>query len=139
MSYGELHLPPVYKGIDAKTGRFLKGHVPANKGKKWNEFMSKRSQRRSARGWKNLDLYRNKRRSGKAGRPKEPVVAVMDDGTFTVFSYMGHAAQCLGGSRHNVARCCRLNALHGENTDHQYMGVRLYYESDTAWINKVRQ
>jgi len=139
MSYGELYLPPVWTGIDAKNGRFLKGHVPANKGKRWDEYMSKCSQRRSARGWKKLDLYRCKGGGGKGGRPKKPVVAVMDDGTFTVFSYTGRAAQCLGGCRHNVARCCRLNAMHGANTDHRYKGLRLYYESDTVWINKVRQ
>ena len=139
MSYGELYLPPVWTGIDAKTGRFLKGNVPANKGKRWDEFMSTRSQRRSARGWKNLDLYRCKGGNGKAGRPKKPVVAVMGDGTFRVFSYIASAAQWLGGSRYNVARCCRLNALHGANTDHKYMGVRLYFESDSAWIKKVRQ
>ena len=32
MSYGELTLPPVWTGINKQTGRFLKGHVPANKG-----------------------------------------------------------------------------------------------------------
>jgi hypothetical protein len=37
MSYGELTLPPVWTGINKQTGRFLKGHVPANKGKKWSE------------------------------------------------------------------------------------------------------
>ena len=138
MSYGELYLPPVWTGTDTKTGRFLKGHVPANKGKKWNEFMSKRSQRKSAKGWKNIDLHRC--RGENAGRPKKPVVAVMADGTFRVFSYTGSAAQWLGGSRHNVARCCRLNALHGANTNHKYKDVRLYFESDTTvWIDKVKQ
>lgn len=38
-SYGELTLPPVWTGINKQTGRFLKGHVPANKGKKWSEYM----------------------------------------------------------------------------------------------------
>jgi hypothetical protein len=37
LSYGELTLPPVWTGINKQTGRFLKGHVPANKGKKWSE------------------------------------------------------------------------------------------------------
>ena len=37
MSYGELTLPPVWTGRNRLTGRFLKGHVPANKGKKWSD------------------------------------------------------------------------------------------------------
>ena len=81
MSYGELTLPPVWTGINKKTGRFLKGHVPANKGKKWSDYMGKRAQKRAAKGWKNLDLHRNKNgRPDTAGRCRKQVVAVMDDG-----------------------------------------------------------
>ena len=58
MSYGELTLPPVWTGINKQTGRFLKGHVPVNKGKPWSKWMPKRSQKRCAKGWKNLDLHR---------------------------------------------------------------------------------
>ena len=31
--YGELFIPPVYEGRNLKTGRYMKGHIPANKGK----------------------------------------------------------------------------------------------------------
>ena len=77
MSNGELCFEPVFSGRNPKTGRFVKGHQPANKGKKWDEYMSKRNQRKAARGWKNLDIHRH--RSENAGRPKKPVIAVMDD------------------------------------------------------------
>ena len=48
--YGELRLPPVVTHVNKQTGRYMKGHVPANKGKKWSEWMSKRGARRSAKG-----------------------------------------------------------------------------------------
>ena len=51
----ELWLPPTK--INPKTGCFLKGHAPANKGKTWDEYMPKRSQKRCAKGWKNLDKH----------------------------------------------------------------------------------
>ena len=57
MSYGELTLPPVWTGINKQNGRFLKGHVPANKGKKWSDYMGKRAMKRAAKGWKNLDKH----------------------------------------------------------------------------------
>lgn len=33
MAYGELYLPPEPPKRNAVTGRFMKGHEPANKGK----------------------------------------------------------------------------------------------------------
>lgn len=152
MSYGELSLQPEWTGVNRVTGRFMKGHVPANKGKKWSEYMGKRAQKRAAKGWKNLDLHRNKNgRPDTAGRCRKPVIAVMDDGRWQYFSYVGAAASWCGGSRENVARCCRLNQsltlLHDvrgrltdrTNTDHRYMGVRFYYESDNNWMKKIEK
>lgn len=151
MSYGEMTLPPVRMDRNMKTGRFLKGRVPANKGKKWDEFMPKRSQRRSAKGWKNLDLHRNKNgRPDNAGRCRKQVVAVMDDGRWRIFSYIGAAAEWIGGRRENIGRCCRLNQArkrlnnpYGQptgkvNTDHRYKSVRFYFEEDGAWTAKIR-
>lgn len=137
MSYGELNIGPIRAERDAKTGRFLKGHTPVNKGKKWNQFMSKRAQRRASKGWKNLELHRH--RPENAGRPKKEVVAVMDDGRWTVFPYSVPAAEWCQGSRHNVVRCCRENGCHQANTDHRYMGVRFYFENDSNWLNKIRE
>lgn len=156
VAYGELSLPPVWTGRNKLTGRFLKGHVPANKGKKWDEYMGKRAQKRAAKGWKNLDLHRH--RSDNAGRSPKQVVAVFDDGQFLVFPYIGEAAKWLDGSlasRHNIGRCCRFNESRkvckndyrkGErkgasriNTNHRYKGIRWYFESDSAWTTKIKQ
>ena len=151
MKYGELYLEPYRSYRNPVNGRFLKGHVPANKGKKWSEFMPKRSQRRCAKGWKNLELHRNKGGGPNAGRPKKPVIALTDEGDFLFFPYVDAAAKWCNGSRHNVARCCRLNQArqplrntHGKptgkvNTDHKYMGIRFYFESDNVWTTKIQR
>ena len=144
MAYGELYLPPEVPKRNAVTGRFMKGHVPANKGKKWSEYMSKRAQKRAAKGWKNLDKYRPKTRADNAGRSRKQVIAVMDDGSWKVFSYLGSAGAWVGGSRENVSRCCRCNAARHKNkktgainTDHKYLGIRFYFEDDDIWTTKI--
>lgn len=145
MAYGELYLAPERPKRNAVTGRFMKGHVPANKGKKWCEYMGKRAQKRAANGWKNVDLYRNKNgRADTAGRSRKQVIAVMDDGTWKHFSYVGSAGEWIGGSRENVGRCCRFNQERHVNrktgkvnTDHKYNGVRFYFESDDIWLKKI--
>lgn len=146
-SYGELTLPPVRTGINILTGRFMKGHVPANKGKKWSDYMGKRAMKRAAKGWANLDKHRNKNgRPDVAGRCRIPVVAVRDDGSWCVLPFIGMAGEWAGGNREDVRRCCQLNQCRhvnkktgAVNTDHKYMGIRFYYESDTIWMQKIKQ
>ena len=155
MSYGELYIAPVWTGINKQNGQFLKGHTPHNKGKRWSDYMGKRKQRRCAKGWKNLDLHRPTTRPDTAGRCRKQVVAVMDDGTWLVFPYVGAAAEWLGGcNRENIGRCCRCNeskkvckhdwrpnqpkGASRVNTDHRYMGIRWYFETDNVWIEKIK-
>lgn len=144
MDYGELRLPPERKDYNPTNGRFLKGHVPKNKGRKWSEWMSKKGQKRARKGWKNLETYRPKTRSDVAGRCRKQVIAVMDDGTWVLLPYMGAAGEWVGGNRENVRRCCQCNFAHHVNrktgkvnTDHRYKGVRFYYESDNTWLEKI--
>lgn len=158
----ELSLPPVRPTRNKLNGRFLKGHVPANKGKTWDETMSKSSQRRCKKGWKNLEkghafghpAVKN------AGRCRKQTVAVTDDGRFFVFGYLGAAAEWLQRKtgepccRENIGRCCRENQSRKPrhkpwskrngaepdktpNTDHRYKGFRWYFENDTAWYGKI--
>ena len=149
----ELHLPPKRPKYNIHNGQFLKGHEPHNKGKKWDDYMSKRGQRRAAKGWKNLEKYRPKERPDTAGRCRKKVVGVTDDGKFRIFPRLQDAAEWCGGSRENVGRCCRHNQSRKEckhdwrpgqckganvvNTDHKYMGIRFYYYSDPIWWYKV--
>lgn len=140
----ELYLPPVRPNRNRRTGRFLKGCTPANKGKTWDEYMPKRSQKRCAKGWKNLNKYRPKERPDNAGRSRKKCVLLSDKGNFLVFEYIGAAAEWLNGSRENISRCCRQNAARHANrktgrtnTDHKYMGYRWYFYSDQCWFDKV--
>lgn len=161
----ELYIPlikPKPKGYNPANGRFLKGHVPFNKGKNWDEVMPKRSQRRAKRGWKNLEKYRPTSRPDTAGRCRKQTVALTDDGRFFVFGYLGAAAEWLQRktgehcSRENIGRCCRenesrkplsrpwskRNGKEGDkqpNTDHRYKGIRWYFEGDPTWMEKYKQ
>lgn len=147
MSYGELYIPPEPVEYRPPKGQFQKGHIPFNKGKKWDDFMGKRKQRKAMRGWKNLELYRPTSRPDNAGRCRKQVVGIMDDGSWLVFPYIGKAAEWVGGCRENVRRCCQYNGARKVckrksrqvNTDHKYKGVRFYYETDDIWISKIKQ
>ena len=153
-SDGSLYIPTDWTRVNPRNGQFMKGHEPKNKGRKWEEWMPKKSQRRAAKGWKNLDKYRNiNGRPDTAGRSRKEVVAVRNNGTYRIFDYVGAAAEWIGGSRENVGRCCRLNQSRREkkhdwapgfskgtsrvNTDHQYKGVRFYFADDPIWQEKI--
>lgn len=94
MANYELYLPPERKSYNAKTGHFLKGHTPWNKGKKWSDYLSKRVQRRMAKGWKNLDKYRPTFRPDTAGRCRKQVIA-MHNGIVTAVSRTDMSAKRL--------------------------------------------
>lgn len=152
----ELYLPPVKPQYNRKTGCFLKGHEPHNKGKSWEEWMSKRGRRRAAKGWKNLDKYRPTERPDTAGRCRKKIVVVTDDGKFKIFAYSDEALAWLGGgNRENIQRCARCNQSRKEckhnwrpgqpkgadrvNTDHKYLGYRWYFYDDPVWLDKLQQ
>lgn len=142
----ELYIPPERKDYNLKNGRFLKGHVPFNKGRTWKEWMSKRGRKRSSKGWSNLDKYRPTARPDNAGRCRKAVIAVTDDGRWCWLPHSGKAGKWIGGNRENVARCCRCNLIRhvnrktgAVNTDHKYKGVRFYFESDNIWTTKIKK
>lgn len=144
MANGELVLVDRPAGRNAVTGRFMKGHVPANKGKTWSEYMGKRAQKRAAKGWANLEKYRPKSRPDTSGRCRKQVIVVDDDGRWWHCSDAVSAARRIGGRRENVGRCCRENQSRrvnrktgAVNTDHKYMGYRLYFEEDSVWMDKI--
>ena len=136
-----------------KTGRFIKGMTPHNKGKKWSEWMDGRKQKRvKKQALKNLETARRLGHCGMTGgRNKRPIIAVFDNGEWLMFPEQKSAAAWCGGNRYNVGRCCRENARHKEllkpfshptgriNNDHKYMGVRWYFEDTNDWIEKIKQ
>lgn len=130
-----------------KTGRFLKGMTPHNKGKKWADFMDGRKQKKVMRiALQNLDRARRLGHCGTAGgRNKKPIIAVLDNGEWLMFPESKAAAAWCGGNRYNVGRCCRenerttLTKSKKVNDNHKYLGVRWYFESDDKWTNKIKQ
>lgn len=144
MDKWELYIAPEKPQHNARTGRFLPGHTPFNKGKKWEDYASKGAQRRMRKGWKNLKDHRPKKRPDTAARCRKMVVAVRDDGSWVVFTHIGEAGASVEGHGRNVSRCCsynlerHVNKKTGKvNTDHKYNGVRFYYESDPIWMEKI--
>lgn len=141
----ELYVEPPRFNCNAKTGQFLKGSTPFNKGRKWSEWMTKRGQKRAKKGWANLDKYRPKTRPDNAGRCRKAVIAVADDGTWRWYPSISHVGEILDVSRENVRRCCKFNrkgvtptkSWKRVNTDHKYKGLRFYYESDNIWLEKI--
>ena len=147
----ELFIPPTYakishivNGINTDTGRFVKGHEPHNKGKSWNEYLTKRQQKRASKGWANLDKVRPKHRPDVEAYCAKKVVGVEDNGHFKVYKSCCSASRTLKASQGALSRCCRLNSnpqvnkKTGKlNTDHRYLGIRWYFESDDVWIHKI--
>ena len=129
-----------------KTGRFIKGMTPHNKGKKWSEWMDGRKQKRvKKQALANLDKGRRTKGRLYGGRPKRKVIAVTDEGEFFVFAHAKKAVEWSGGCPDNIRRCCRDNerttlTKSGKvNDEHKYLGFRWYFESDYKWTNKIRK
>ena len=138
--YGELFIPPVFEGRNMKTGRYIKGHIPYNKGKKWSNLYTKKAQNRMKRGWGNLTKWlKENGRPKKSGSPPVQVIAVLDDGRWLFFPSMIEAANWIGGSRNGISHCCRKNRKGYINTNHQYKGVRFYYETENVWLSKIEE
>jgi hypothetical protein len=117
-----------------RTGRFRKGHIPANKGKCWSDYMSKRSQRRSSKGWVNLKLHHA---TPCGGHNKRAVVCITDDGVFVGRFESGYeAALKSGAQQRNINLCCHYKRKHaGKTVD----GRRLkwFFETDDAWLENI--
>lgn len=148
MSSYELNLTEIPQtDRNLKTGRFLKGMTPHNKGKKWSEWMDRRKQRRvKKQALANLDNARRSGHCGTAGgRNKRPIIAVLDNGEWLIFPESKTAAEWCGGERGNVCRCCRENEAttltkSGKvNDNHKYLSVRWYFESDNKWTLKIKR
>ena len=129
-----------------KTGRFIKGMTPHNKGKKWSEWMDGRKQKRvKKQALANLDKGRRTKGRLYGGRPKRKVIAVTDEGEFFVFAHAKKAVEWSGGRPDNIRRCCRENETttltksKKVNDEHKYLGFRWYFESDDKWTNKIRK
>ena len=128
------------------NGRFAKGSVPFNKGRKWSEWMREDMQAKvKAIGVKNLT---HRAKKGDAGTCHKPVIAIDPEGRMSRHIDIKSASEHFHIGRENIGRCCRYNRKGLEptgtwkriNTNHKYMGIRFYYEDDVhIWSNARRK
>ena len=119
------------KGYPARnyvTGRFLKGHIPHNKGKKWADYLDGRKARRILRiGMKNLHG-----RSDIGGWNKRAVVGVMEDGRHFYFESATKAAELTGLQRRNITNCCQGKRKRCGN-------FKWFYFEDSRWTQLINR
>ena len=148
MSSYELRLEPIRVERNPVSEQPRKQRTSPRKGKTWDDFMSKESQDRCAKGWNNLNIYRKgafKNSRGKSGMPGRQVVAVFDDGRFEKFESIKQAGRFAEVRYSCVSVCCTRNLERKEFkrkkgtscTDHRCMGIRFYYEDDPIWTTKI--
>lgn len=118
------------------NGRFLKGSEPHNKGKKWDEYMSKEGQERAKKGWKNM--HRQEIRPANSGRPRRAVIALVD-GRPRYIKDIATAGRLINGRLGNVQRCCAENKKNGYERVHTYKGIAFFYEDDDTWQAFVKK
>ena len=110
-----------------RTGQFLKGHTPFNKGKSWDEWMDGRKQRKVKRIAKlnlrpNMDI---------GGWNKKKCVGVNEEGRYKVYASLTIAAESTGALRENIKQTC-------QGKRKRAAGIYWYYADDDGWIDKVR-
>lgn len=112
------------------NGRFLKGHIPYSKGKKWDEWMPKEAQKKIL---KNLNKIRPK-----GGNPNLPganrkrVVCINADGEWVTYKSATTAAEILSIARRNICACCNGKRKHCG-------GFRWFYWDDDEWTKWVKR
>lgn len=122
----ELYIPIERPTRNLVTGKFLKGHIPHNKGKKMSDYMDLDKVEKIKRiGAKNLV-----RTCRIAGWNAKPVVAIENDKLVGVY----HSA-CEAGRKNriciqNIVSCCSGKRKHAG-------GYQWFWENDNTWCNLV--
>jgi len=121
----ELYLPPILP--KPKNGRFVKGSIPHNKGKKWSDYMDMRKGKRVIR--RNLT---NRGNPNLPGANRKAVVMIKDNRLIAVFSSAMKASETTNLIRENISKCCRkLRRSHG--------GYKWFYETDFEnWKKEIQ-
>jgi len=119
-----------YIARNFQNGRFLKGHVPHNRGKKWSEWLDGRKQRKIRRiGLKNLE---GKGRMDLGGWNARKVVALREDGKPFIFSSASEAGRITGLIGRNIIRCCQGKCKHCGK-------FRWFYWESDEWVKIARE
>lgn len=140
----ELHTgEPVRVNRRDSKGRFVSGHRPFNKGRKWDEYLSPEKQKKIKEiGVKNL----HPQPKGCESHNAISLISIDAEGRMQRHKSILHAAKYFGVRQENVGRCARQNhAMRPSkktgkvNTNHRYMGIRFYLEDDVhLWSNARR-
>jgi hypothetical protein len=120
----ELYIEPIRIKHNPLNGRFLKGHEPHNKGKKWEDYLDMRKAKRIKRiAIKNLKCNPNI-----GGWNKKQVIGIKENRIIGVFESATKAAERLKIQRRNIAHCCA-------GKRNKCGGIRWFFESDyDKWI-----
>lgn len=122
----ELYIPIEKPNRNLENGRFLKGNVPHNKGKKWADYMDMRKARRIKRiAVKNL-VHKGQC----AGWNARPVVAIDNGRLAGVFPSSEEAGRKSGITARNIRHCC-------DKKRKRAGGYRWFWEDDNEWCNLV--
>lgn len=122
MSYGELSLPPIQPII---KGRFRKGNVPHNKGKKWSEWMDGRKRNKVLKG-----LQRNGRKDI-GGWSAKKIVCVKDGKVVGSFAHSNEAQEKTRIESRNIRSVCA-----GKRKTAG--GFQWFYENDNNILNYLK-
>jgi hypothetical protein len=124
----ELYIPPERFERDFITGRFLKGCVSHNKGRK----MVYHSKRSKARSIKNLSKGRGAHHKTGAGMNKKSVVVIKDRKLIGVYASVNEAGAKLCITPSHISDVCLKKKGHKT-----VRGYRVYFENDNAWLTEI--
>nr|DAQ28689.1 MAG TPA: PROTEIN/DNA Complex catalytic motif, Helix-turn-helix DNA [Caudoviricetes sp.] len=122
----ELYIPPERPTRNLVNGRFLKGHTPFNKGKKWSDYIDDRKRRKMLRG---LELGR-KGNPNIAGSNAKQVVAIKDGQLFAIYSSSNDAGRKTGICSRNIRSCC-------SGKRKSAGGYQWFWESGDKWLDLI--
>jgi hypothetical protein len=125
----ELYLEPIRRTRNPINGKFLKGHNPHNKGKKWEDYMDMRKAKRIKRiAKRNLRV-----RYDIGGWNKRQVIGIKDGKIIGVFESATKAGKQLNLTRRNISHCCNGKRKHCG-------GIRWFFEDEiNKWIIHVSE
>lgn len=99
----ELYIPIDRPQYNPTNGRFLKGHIPHNKGKKWSEYMDMRKAKRIKR----TAMNNLRPRMDIGGWNRKAIVAIDDEGNVLGwFSSSEDAERKTGVCARNIRSVC---------------------------------
>lgn len=122
----ELYIAPSRPNKNPINGRFVKGSTPHNKGRKWDDWMSKEAQARLREALKTT----GRPRMDIGGWNKKAVIMVDKDGNHAWFESSLAAEKATGVRARNIRHCC--NKQRGSAG-----GYRWFHFDSDEWTNYV--